>query len=150
MSPDNVRQLYRRAQQRVGAEAAHRVAPDPARARALADRFLAAAATGEVAPLAELLAEDVVVVGDGGGKASSILRPFSGRLRAARFFRGLARKATPDMTFSVVRANGAPALLVRAPGEVLGLYVLDVDPQSGLVRAIHAVRNPDKLRRLAA
>ena len=148
LSADNVRQLHRRAQQRLGADGEPRFVPDPDRQRALVEKFLAAAATGEVEPLAALLAEDVLLVGDGGGKAASVRVPAVGRLRIARFVRGLMRKATPDMSFDVVRANGMPAILVRTPTTVEGLYALDIDPDTDLVRAIHAVRNPDKLVRL--
>lgn len=148
LSGDNVRQLFRRAQQRLGADAAPRYVADPARQRELVERFLAAAATGEVEPFAALLAEDVLLVGDGGGKAASIRLPAIGRLRVARFLRGLVRRTTPDMHFEVVRANGAPALLVRDRDEAIGVYALDVDDEAGVIRGIHAVRNPDKLVRL--
>jgi RNA polymerase sigma-70 factor (ECF subfamily) len=148
LSTDNVRQLHRRAQQRLGADAEPRFVPDAARQRALVEKFLAAAATGEVEPLAELLAEDVLLVGDGGGRAASVRVPAVGRLRIARFMRGLVRKATPEMTFDLVRANGVPAILVRTPSTVEGLYALDIDPGTDLVRGIHAIRNPDKLARL--
>jgi RNA polymerase sigma-70 factor (ECF subfamily) len=145
---DNVRQLHRRAQQRLGPDGAPRFVPDPARTRALVERFLAAAATGEVEPLAALLAEDIVLVGDGGGKAAAVVRPVRGRMRIARFLRTLGRKAPPRTRFDLVRANGAPALLVHTPDEVFGVYALDVDVDAGIVTAIHAVRNPDKLTRL--
>lgn len=148
MSDDNVRQLFRRAQQRLGTDAAPRYVADPARQRELVERFLAAAATGEVEPFAALLAEDVLLVGDGGGKAASIRLPAIGRLRVARFLRGLVRRTTPDMHFEVVCANGAPALLVRDREEAIGVYALDVDDEAGVIRGIHAVRNPDKLVRL--
>ena len=148
LSVDNVRQLHRRAQQHLGGEAAPRFVPDAARQQVLVEKFLAAAATGEVEPLAQLLAQDVVMVGDGGGKAAAVRAPLFGQLRIARFMRGLVRKATPEMTFEVVRANGAPAFLVRTPTTVEGLYALDLDPTTELVRGIHAVRNPDKLTRL--
>src|SRR4051812_23527260 len=148
ISPDNVRQLFRRAQQRLGPDSEPRYVPDPQHQRALVERFLAAARTGEVEPFAELLAEDVLLVGDGGGKAASIRVPASGRLRIARFLRGLVRKTTPSMSFEVVRANGAPALLVRDSSAPIGLYALDIDPASDEIRGIHAIRNPDKLVRL--
>ena len=148
LSIDNVRQLHRRAQQRLGDEPAPRFVPDAARQRALVERFLAAAATGEVEPLACLLAEDVLFVGDGGGKAAAVRRPLFGQLRIARFMRGLVRKATPEMTFDLVWANGAPAFLIRTATTVEGLYALDLNPSTGLVRGIHAIRNPDKLMRL--
>jgi len=148
LSADNVRQLFRRAQQRLGPDAEPRYVPDMQRQRQLVERFLAAASTGEVEPFAQLLAEDVLLVGDGGGKAASIRVPASGRLRIARFLRGLVRKTTPSMSFEVVRANGAPALLVRDSGEPIGLYALDIDPAADEIRGIHAIRNPDKLVRL--
>lgn len=148
LSPDNVRQLFRRAQQRLAPEAAARFTPDPGQVQALVERFLSAMATGEVAPLAELLTEDVVFVGDGGGKVAAVRVPATGRLRVARFLRGLARKTTPDMQVDLVRANGDPALLIRTADEVLGVYALAVDAASGLVRGIHGVRNPDKLHHL--
>ena len=148
LTADNVRQLHRRAQQRLGPDAEPRFVPDPARTRALVDRFLAAAATGEVEPLAALLSEDIVLVSDGGGKAAAVLRPVRGRLRIARFMRTLGRKAPPGTRFELVRANGAPALLVRTPDEVLGVYALDIDVEAGAITGIHAVRNPDKLTRL--
>lgn len=148
LSVDNVRQLFRRAQQRLGPDAAPRFVADRVQVRAVVEKFLAATGTGEVAPLAQLLAEDVLFVGDGGGKTASVRLPVTGRLRVARFWRGLARHATADMSFDLVAANGAPALLVRAPGAVLGLYAFDVDPAVAAVRAIHGVRNPDKLRHL--
>lgn len=145
LSTDHVRQLFRRAQQRLGADAEPRYVPDEARQRELVERFLAAATTGDVEPFAALLAEDVLLVGDGGGKAASIRLPAVGRTRVARFLRGLVRRTTPDMHFEVVRANGAPAILVRERGDAIGVYALDVDDEAGVIRGIHAVRNPDKL-----
>ena len=148
MSADNVRQTFRRAQQRLGPDAQPRYQPDSQQQRALVERFLAAAGTGEVEPFAALLAEDVLLVGDGGGKAASIRDPAHGRLRVARFMRGLVRKTTPSMSFETVRANGAPAVLVRDGTEPIGLYALDIDPEAHVIRGIHAIRNPDKMVRL--
>jgi RNA polymerase sigma-70 factor (ECF subfamily) len=150
MSVDNVRQLFRRSQQRLGAGAQARFVPDPVKQRAIVDRFLAAAATGEVEPLAQLLAGDAALYADGGGKAASIRDPAFGAVRIARFLRGLVRQSPSDLRVDVVRANGAPALLLRTTHAVVGVYALDVDTDAGVIRAIHAVRNPDKLTRLSA
>jgi RNA polymerase sigma-70 factor (ECF subfamily) len=149
LSAANVRQLYARAQQRLGPDSEPRFVPDARRQRELVERFLAAARTGEVEPFAALLAEDVVLVGDGGGKAASVRAPAIGRLRVARFMRGLVRKTTASMSVEVVRANGVPAMLVRDGDEPIGLYALDIDPSGDVIRGIHAIRNPDKLVRLA-
>jgi RNA polymerase sigma-70 factor (ECF subfamily) len=148
LSADNVRQLFRRAQGRLGDDAAPRFVADEQLRRDIVDRFVAASASGEVQPLANLLAQHAALYADGGGKAAAILRPAFGRLRIARFIRGLVRHSPPDLRVDVVRANGAPALLLRTTNNVEGVYALDIDP-SGLVRAIHAVRNPDKLSRLS-
>jgi hypothetical protein len=149
LSVDNVRQLFRRAQQRLGADAEPRFVADRARQREIVDRFLLASASGEVEPLALLLADDAVLYADGGGKAASIRDPAHGRLRIARFVRGLVRRSPADMRVDVVLANGAPALLLHTTHSVEGVYALDVDVEAGVVRGIHAVRNPDKLARLS-
>ena len=149
ITPDNVRQLYRRAQTRLGDKAEPRFVADPQLQRDIVERFIAASLSGQVQPLADMLAEDAALYADGGGKAASIRRPAFGPLRIARFIRGLLRHAPPDLEVELVRANGAPALLWRTTNTVEGVYAFDIDPDSGVIRAIHAVRNPDKLTRLA-
>ena len=148
ISSATVRQHYRRARQRLATDRAPRFVPPRKKQDELMQRFMAALGTGEVEPLAELLVADAALYADGGGKASAIRQPAFGRLRIARFFRGLARQAPPDMRVELVRANGDPAMLVRTPTEVLGVYAIDVDDETDLIRAVHAVRNPDKLRLL--
>jgi len=145
-----VRQHYRRARQRVTAEGAPRFVAPRGKQDELMQRFMAAVETGEVQPLADLLVSDAVLYADGGGKASSIRRPAHGHLRIARFIRGLVRQSPPGTRVDLVRANGAPAMLVRSATEVLGVYALEVDPEGDLIRAVHAVRNPDKLQTLSA
>jgi RNA polymerase sigma-70 factor (ECF subfamily) len=145
----SARQHYRRARRRLDAAGAPRFVADPVTQDEILRRFVAASLSGEVQPLADLLAADAVLYADGGGKAQAILRPAYGAVRLARFFRGLVRQAPPDLRVDLVRANTAPALLVRTSQEVVGVYALDVDDATGLVRAIHAIRNPDKLQRLS-
>jgi RNA polymerase sigma-70 factor (ECF subfamily) len=144
-----VRQHFRRARKRLAMDDAPRFVATRAKQDELMKRFMAAIGSGEVEPLADLLVADAELYADGGGKASAILRPAHGRLRIARFFRGLARQAPANMRVDLVRANGEPAMLVRVPGEVLGVYAIEVDPGSDQIRAVHAVRNPDKLRLLS-
>ena len=144
----SVRQHYRRARQRLAAEGAPRFVAPRDKQDALMERFLAAIETGEVQPLADLLAADAVLYADGGGKASAIRQPAHGHLRIARFIRGLVRHSPPGMRVDLVRANGAPAVLLRTADEVLGIYAFEVDPTVDVIRAVHAVRNPDKLSTL--
>jgi RNA polymerase sigma-70 factor, ECF subfamily len=145
----SVRQHYRRARQRLASEGAPRFIAPREKQDELTQRFVAAVETGEVQPLADLLVTDAVLYADGGGKASSIRQPAHGHLRIARFIRGLVRHSPPDTRVDLVRANGAPAMLVRSSTEVLGIYALEVDPARELISAVHAVRNPDKLQALS-
>ncbi|MDQ1697110.1 MAG: hypothetical protein QOJ03_2463 [Frankiaceae bacterium] len=149
-SAANVRQHYRRARQRLSAADEPRFVADRQLQDTLLRRFVTASLSGDVQPLADLLAADAVLYADGGGKAQAIRRPAHGSLRIARFFRGLVRQAPPDIRVDLVRANTDPALLVRTTDEVIGVYALDVDAVTGLIRAVHAIRNPEKLSRLSA
>jgi RNA polymerase sigma-70 factor (ECF subfamily) len=149
LSRDNVRQILHRARKRLEPDRP-RYRADRAPQRRLVEQFLTACATGEIEPLTALLADDVVIYADGGGKASAVLRPVQGRLRVARFVRGLVRHSPPGLQVDVVEANGGAALLLRVGEECLGLYALTADPSGARIGAIHAIRNPDKLARLAA
>jgi RNA polymerase sigma-70 factor (TIGR02957 family) len=111
-------------------------------------RFFAAAAGGDLAALLELLAPDVVMVGDGGGKALAVARPTRGRERVARFMLGLARRA-PKLGIRIEPAwiNGQPgAVSYDAEGRVINVFALDI--ADGLVQAVRSVVNPDKLHHL--
>ena len=149
LSSATVRQHYRRARQRLSAERAPRFVAARDKQDELMRRFLAAMQTGEVQPLADLLASDAVLYADGGGKASAIRQPAHGHLRIARFIRGLVRHSPRGTRVDLVGANGDPAILVRTPTEVLGVYAFEVDPAHDVIRAVHAVRNPDKLSTLS-
>ncbi|MFJ8998832.1 RNA polymerase sigma-70 factor [Streptomyces sp. NPDC102359] len=142
-----VRQLGARARRHVD-ERRPRYDVDPARRRALTERFLAAAAGGDLAGLMELLAPDVRLVGDSGGKAPAPLRVLDGADHVGRFFVGVAGKGVPDASVLLVELNGGPAVLVLSGGKPDTVVQLDVD--EGRVRTVYVVRNPDKLAALAA
>ncbi|MFI8204347.1 RNA polymerase sigma-70 factor [Streptomyces sp. NPDC085937] len=142
-----VRQLGARARRHVD-ERRPRHDVDPALRRALTERFLAAAAGGDLAGLMELLAPDVRLVGDSGGKARAPLRELHGADHVGRFFTGVAGKGVPDASVLLVELNGGPALLVLSGGKPDTVVQLDV--HEGRVRTVHVIRNPDKLARLAA
>lgn len=148
--PAAVRQLVHRARSHI---AARRPEPEPPPMAAdeveqLLVRFLAAANQGDVEALTAYLCSDVVYIGDGGGKRASALRPVHGAERVARLLAGLAGKVTAHTRIRPVEANRRFALAVYE-GEVLDL-VLWLIPRDGAIGAAYAVRNPDKLTRLAA
>jgi RNA polymerase sigma-70 factor (ECF subfamily) len=110
----------------------------------LAARFFAAAGEGDVDGLVGLLAEDVVVVGDGGGNAPQWGR-IAGADRVARLFVNVARQMERrGATFEPREVNGQPGAIGRAPdGRVVN--VLTIEISGGAIQAIRSVINPDKL-----
>ncbi|MEU0653806.1 RNA polymerase sigma-70 factor [Streptomyces albogriseolus] len=142
-----VRQLAARARRHVD-ERRPRYDVDPARRRDLTERFLDAAAGGDLAGLMELLAPDVRLVGDSGGKARAPLRVLAGADHVGRFFVGVAVKGLPDASVRVVELNGGPALLVLSGGKPD--TVVQIDADGDRIRTVYVVRNPDKLAALAA
>jgi RNA polymerase sigma-70 factor (ECF subfamily) len=101
-----------------------------------------------VAGLEKLLAEDVVFVGDGGGKGPAVKHPISGTLRVARFLAGLTRAG--HRVGAVVEpavVNGSPGLRVLDPaGRVVN--VLAMDFRDGRVAEVRSIVNPDKMQHL--
>jgi RNA polymerase sigma-70 factor (ECF subfamily) len=97
--------------------------------------------------LMSLLAEDVTVWSDGGGKVSGAARqPIHGRDNVVRAIIGLLSRTPEGTTVEVIEANGLPALLARAKGKVVSVLTLEV--AGDVIRAMRAVVNPDKLAHL--
>ncbi|MEV5420301.1 RNA polymerase sigma-70 factor [Streptomyces albogriseolus] len=142
-----VRQLAARARRHVD-ERRPRYDVDPARRRDLTERFLDAAAGGDLAGLMELLAPDVRLVGDSGGKARAPLRVLDGADHVGRFFVGVAVKGLPDASVRMIELNGGPALLVLSGGKPD--TVVQIDADGDRIRTVYVIRNPDKLAALAA
>ena len=147
-SEDNCRQLAVRARRRVEA-GKPRFESSRDRRDELARRFLAAWRDGETEALVELLAEDVVVYADGGGKARAAPRPVAGREQVARFLLGLRRHGMRQgLRLEAVEVNGHPgAVVLDAEDVVTGVVGLDI--ADGCVHALRNVVNPDKLRHLS-
>ena len=114
----------------------------------VARRFFAAAEGGDLSDLLELLAPDVVMVGDGGGKAWATAQPISGAERVARLLLGLYRRA-PKMGVRLEPAyvNGQPGAVTYDPQDrVVNVFALDI--ADGRVQTIRSILNPDKLHHL--
>ena len=124
----------------------------PAERMAIASRFAAAFKTGDAAALTALLASDVHMVSDGGGKVSAARRPLAGREEVLHFLLGLHRlaKATgidASASLALDEVNGEPAICLRINNELDGVFVASVE--DGRIAALRVVRNPDKLAFLA-
>ncbi|MGW7570997.1 RNA polymerase sigma-70 factor [Streptomyces tendae] len=141
-----VRQLAGRARKHVD-ERRPRYDVDPAQRRDLTERFLAAAAEGDLAGLLATLAPDVRLVGDSGGRSKAPLRVLESADKVGRFLFAVAQQGIPDATFHFLELNGGPALLVRSGGKPDS--VLQVDVAEGRIQAVYIIRNPDKLASLA-
>ncbi|WP_031033561.1 RNA polymerase sigma-70 factor [Streptomyces sp. NRRL F-5650] len=141
-----VRQLAARARKHVE-ERRPRYDVDPSQRRALTERFLAAAVEGDLAGLLAVLAPDVRLVGDSGGRSKAPLRVLESSGKVGRFLLGVARQGVPDASFRFVELNGGPAVLVRSGGKPDS--VIQVDVADGRIQAVYIIRNPDKLVSLA-
>lgn len=120
---------------------------DPDRGSAVTEAFLAACAGGELRPVLDLLAPDVVLTADGGGLVSSARRPVAGADHVARFMLGLARQGARDgWTVRPATVNGAPGFVGGRDGAVEAVFAVHVS--GGRISALHVVRNPDKLAAL--
>jgi RNA polymerase sigma-70 factor (ECF subfamily) len=115
----------------------------------LARRFFAAALDGDLAGLEALLAKDVVLSGDGGGKVPAVARPLSGRDRVARALVAFVHLGARIAGASIqpTEINGLPgALLLDGEQQLLGVWALDI--AEGEIKAVRAVVNPEKLTHL--
>jgi RNA polymerase sigma-70 factor (ECF subfamily) len=146
-TPTNCRQQAVRAR-RFLAENRPRFEVDEREADELVARFFAAANRGDVDSLIEVLAEDVIVHGDGGGKVPQWYRPIEGADSVARLFARMgAQMQALGATLELHRINGQPGVIFRGPrGGVFS--VMSVEVVGGRVATIRSVVNPDKLGHL--
>jgi RNA polymerase sigma-70 factor (ECF subfamily) len=143
----NCRQILSRARKRV-ADDRPRFDPDRDESRALAARFLQAAREGDMDGLVALLAPDVVLVGDGGGKARSIPAPMTGGVQVARALATFYRMGTEwGLTLEPAIVNGGPGFRSVGPDGRL-VNVVGIDVQGGVITRVHSMLNPDKLGHL--
>ncbi len=142
ISPASSRQLLHRAKERV-AEEKRRFTPPPEQQRKLIESFMAAVAAGNVEALRNVLADDVVALGDGGGKAIAAKIPVTGFDAVTRLYFGLLAKYSHGVSFSIEEVNGAPSLIARRGGEVMTVVTFAFDRER--ITELNSVVNPDKL-----
>jgi RNA polymerase sigma-70 factor (ECF subfamily) len=148
-SPATCRQHAVRARRFI-AENRPRFEADTAERDELVRRFFAASERGDVDGLVEVLAEDAIVYGDGGGKVPQWYAPIVGADNVARLFASMGRQlARLGSTFEAHQVNRQPGVLFRGPnGGVMSVMSFEV--VDGRVTTIRSVVNPDKLRHLGA
>jgi RNA polymerase sigma-70 factor (TIGR02957 family) len=151
-SPASVRQLAHRAREHVQARRP-RFDVDWTQQREVTDRFLAAAAGGDIDGLMTVLAPDVTLLTDGGGKARAALRPITGPAKVARFLAAIAGRpymgvAVGDMTLEAAEINGSPGTLIMAGDRAIAALTLAVS--GGRITGIQLLANPEKLTAIAA
>ena len=154
------RQLAARARTHVREARPRGVASPPVRSgemdakhAQLMSAFQAAVQSGDLAAVTQLLASDVRVVTDGGGKVPAALNVIEGADRVARFLVEATRKRRPDawwradfrLRFATI--NGLPGAVVDAPEGAVQTAAVEIE--GSVIRAVYIVRNPDKLRHLA-
>ncbi|MFI7384594.1 RNA polymerase sigma-70 factor [Streptomyces sp. NPDC049813] len=137
-----VRQVAHRARAHVAARRPRGTAT-PAQTQGALRAFRRAVETGDLQDLLDVLAPDVVFLTDGGGVVRAALEPVLGVTDVA----GLLGRIAAGLSAEPTQVNGAPALLLRAAGELVAVLAVRID--DGLVTGLYAVRNPEKLARVA-
>lgn len=144
--PAAVRQLASRARKHVQA-ARPRFSVEAAEASRITQAFFVAARDGDTASLASLLAQDVELHSDGGGKVLAFRNVIRGIDRALRLFAGLRRKnASTAQLLRMAEIDGLPGYISVDRGLV---QTTALEIRRGKIAAIYIVRNPDKLQHLA-
>ncbi|MFE7069132.1 RNA polymerase sigma-70 factor [Streptomyces sp. NPDC057620] len=146
-TPSAVRQIAHRARRRVDARRPRAVVSQR-QTRAAVESFARALEDGDLQALLDVLAPDVVYMGDGGGVKHAALRPIVGAEKVARLLAGGLGKNTIPVTFGPTMVNGSPALAVHLDGELDSIVAARVEADR--ITGLYVVRNPEKLSRIAS
>ncbi|WP_330461663.1 RNA polymerase sigma-70 factor [Streptomyces sp. NBC_00820] len=144
-TPAAVRQIAHRARRHVDARRPREVVSQ-SQTRAALESFLRALEGGDLQGLLNVLAPEVVYMGDGGGVKHAAPRPIVGADKVARLLVGGLGKSTIPITFGPTVVNGSPALVVHMDGELDGIMAARVE--AGRITGLYVVRNPEKLSRI--
>jgi RNA polymerase sigma-70 factor (ECF subfamily) len=151
-SESAVRQAGHRARNHIQARRP-RFETDRGKKRAVTERFFAAAIGGDINELMELLAPDVTLWTDGGGKVRQAMRPIVGVDNVVRWLAGAASRPYEGveigaMSAQVVDINGAPGVVFSGAGRIIATLTVDLGADGRIV-TVHNVANPDKLHAIA-
>jgi len=141
-SPAAVRQIAHRARAHVAARRP-RVVVSAAEARDACEAFQRAVEAGDLQTLLDILAPDVVLLGDGGGVKQAVLKPIVGADKVARLVTTGLGRISATASLGPAQVNGYPALILRLNGEIDTVVAVRID--DGLITGLYAVRNPEKL-----
>jgi RNA polymerase sigma-70 factor (ECF subfamily) len=140
------RKIFSRARARV-LEERPRFTVDRERHRALLRSFADAARGGDTARLVSLLDDNVVLHGDGGGKALALKKPVVGSMAVAQFVIAVTRTLPADAGAEIIELNGAPGLVLTAGGRPVVAILIESD--GDVIHSVFGVSNPDKLAAIA-
>lgn len=141
-NPATVRQIAHRARGHVAARRPRGVV-SAAQTRDALEAFQKATATGDLQGLLDILAPDVVFLGDGGGVRQAVPRPVVGADKVARLLAAGLGRIAALMSLRPAQVNGYPALIVQQGDEIDSVLAVRMD--DGLITGLYAVRNPAKL-----
>jgi RNA polymerase sigma-70 factor (ECF subfamily) len=141
-TPAAVRQIAHRARAHVAARRPREVVSQSATRDAL-EAFRQAVATGDIQGLLDVLAPDVVLIGDGGGLKQAVPRPVVGADKVSRLLAIGFGKFADVLSMQPAQVNGYPALVVRMGGELDSVVAVRIE--DGLITGLYTVRNPEKL-----
>lgn len=140
---DSVRQLAHRARKRMQ-DRRPRYRSDSDAVRAATERFMAASLGADLEALMEILAPDVQLWSDGGGKLRTALRVIEGRDKFLRLVASTSQRLPVGLSVAYLEVNGTPAAVLSTADGLWGLIAVELDPE-GRVQAIYNVINPEKL-----
>jgi RNA polymerase sigma-70 factor (ECF subfamily) len=141
------RQWFSRAKKHLG-DHRPRFPASPDTQKQLLTGFLQAVQAGEMTPLLDMLAEDVTMWTDGGGKVKgAATRPITGHEAVARFSLGASKRFLPEgARVELAEVNGQPGLIIRVGDRAYRVMTIEVEAQQ--IRAIRIIANPEKLARV--
>jgi RNA polymerase sigma-70 factor (ECF subfamily) len=150
-SVSTVRQVAHRAREHVRARRKRFEPADPSRTARITERFMTAAATGDMEGLLAMLAPNATWTADGGGKVSAARHPVVGANKVAAMVMGLFQtgpRLLPDLRFEAVTCNSVPAMVAYSAGRVEGAFLIEIVDEK--ITNFYVIRNPDKLAGVVA